>query len=126
MAARTAMNSVLTTCCFNVTAQRICLIGIEGLNYWIAFTMIDFSDFGDIAKQAAQHTTPFTIGIAKIKALKALKLWIEDKGRMNEVMRHGDFTIAVLHEYVQLYAVISDTSTDNVEFVVGPKLDPTD
>ena len=40
--------------------------------------------------------------------------------------RHGDFTAAVLHKYIQLYAVISDTLTNNVEFVVGPNLNPDD
>ena len=45
---------------------------------------------------------------------------------MDEVRRHGDFTTAVLHEHIQLYAVISDTSTNNVKFVGNPKLNPDD
>ena len=126
MAVRTAMNSVLTKCGFSVTDQRTYLIDVKGLNCWTTFATIDFSDFGDIAKQTAQHTVPFTIGVVKIIALKALKFWIEDKGRMDEVRRHGSFTTAVLNEYIQLYTVISDTSTNSVEFVVRTKLDPMD
>ena len=45
---------------------------------------------------------------------------------MDEVICHIDFTTAVLHEYVQLYAVTSTTANDNVEFVVRQKHDPTD
>ena len=41
-------------------------------------------------------------------------------------MCHGDFTTAVLHEYVQLYSITSAPASNNVEFVVGPKLNPTD
>ena len=45
---------------------------------------------------------------------------------MDKVARRGDFIPAVLQKYMQLYAVISDASSNNVEFVVRPKLNPED
>ena len=68
MAMRIAMTSVLTTCCFANNPPHDYLIDIKGLDSWTAFTSLDFSDFSDIAKQAPQHTTPFTIDVIKVKA----------------------------------------------------------
>ena len=46
------------------------LITTEGLDCWTAYNMIDFADFGGIAKPAIQYTTPFTVSVVKLKALK--------------------------------------------------------
>ena len=126
MAMPTAITSVLTVYEFTVAARQNYLMNTEGLDRWDAFTMIDLKDFGYVAKAATCHTQPFTVGVVKIKALKTLKLWIEDTGRMDEVTRQGSFIRAVLNEYPHLYAVISAAEKDYVEFVVGLKLDPDD
>ena len=74
-----AIRNVLTTCGFTVPHERDYLTTNEGLDSWDALILIDFDDFGDTAKAALQCLVDlFTIGAVKIKALKALKFWIED------------------------------------------------
>ena len=122
---QTAMIDVLTKCGFSTVAHRNYMLNIQGLDSWDAYTMIDFADIVEISKQASRHNPRIPIGIIKLKNLKALKFWIEDKNRMAEIPVHTDFTPAVLLEYIQLYAVTSG-ATDHTEFSIGPKLDPTD
>lgn len=69
-----------------------------------------------ISKQASRNNPRITIGIIKLKNLKALKFWIEDKNQMGEVPTHTDFTSNVLLEYIQLYAVTSG-ATEHTEFI---------
>ena len=121
MAQRTAITPVLTTCGF--TAQRTYIMTNEGLDRWTNFTMVDFDNLTNIAKQASCYTAPFTVGILKLKCLKALKFWIEDKIRMNERPVANHFTQDVLTNYIRLYAAFVAAIGDNVEFVVGLQLD---
>ena len=114
-----AICNVLTTCGFTVPHNWDYITTNEGLDSWDAFTMIDFDDFGDIAKLVLRRPIDqFTISAVKIKALKALKFWIEDKARMNEPMNAVLFTCPILSEYVRLHAITSVAQKDNVEFVV--------
>ena len=84
MARLIAIRLVLDACGFTEEPQKDYLIKDEGLDCWDAFTMVDFEDFSTIANETAkQYPDPFTIGAVKVKALKALKFWIEDKQRMN-------------------------------------------
>ena len=119
------MTAAVTKCGFTFTAHCTYIINTHGLNSWNTYTMIEFEDFAEISKQASRNTPRFTIGVIKIKNLKALKFWIEDKHRMDELPSHADFTPDVLQEYIQLYAVTS-RATENTEFSVGPNLDPAD
>ena len=121
----TAMVDVLTTCGFVTASHRNYLLNAQGLDSWNAYTMIQCEDFVKISKQASRNNPRITIGIIKLKNLKALKFWIEDKNRMAEIPVHTDFTPAVLLEYIQLYAVTSG-ATEHTEFSVGPNLNPTD
>ena len=98
----------------------------EGLDCWINFTLIDFVDLANIAKSASRHTTPFTIGVLKLKCLNALKFWIEDKIRMNEPYVAAAFTFNVLTTYIWLYTAFAAAKCDNVEFVNGPQLNVDD
>ena len=43
---------------------------------------------------------------------------------MNEPLASAGFTPAGLTKYIQLYASAVAANNDNVEFVVGPQLDP--
>ena len=91
-----AMTAVLTTCGFTTAAHCTYIITTHGLNSWNAYTMIEFEDFAEISKQASRNTPRITIGVIKIKSLKAVKFWIEDKHRMDELPSHTDFTTNVL------------------------------
>ena len=104
---QTAMVDVLTKCGFATVVHRNYILNAQGLDSWNAYTMIDFADIVEISKQASRNNPRITIGIIKLKNLKALKFWIEDKNRMAEIPVHTDFTPAVLLEYIQLYAVTS-------------------
>mmetsp|Transcript_9004 Transcript_9004/g.10534 ORF Transcript_9004/g.10534 Transcript_9004/m.10534 type:complete len:89 (-) Transcript_9004:1524-1790(-) len=88
--------------------------------------MIEFIDFVDIAKSASRHTAPFTISVLKLKCLKTLKFWIEDKLRMNKPLAVTVFTLDTLNDCIQLYASAVATKNNNVKFVVGPQFDPND
>ena len=79
MAQQTAIVVVLTTCSFTAAAQRAYIMGSEGLDRWLNFTLLDFDDLNNIAKSASRHTTSFTIGVLKLKCLHDLKFWIEDR-----------------------------------------------
>ena len=94
-----------------------------GLDYCDSFTMIEFTDFTDTAKSASRHTTPFTISVLKIRSLKALKFWIEDKLIMREPLLSAAFAHDVLNDYIQLYIAAVAANNDNVELVVGIQLD---
>ena len=82
-------------------------MGNEGLDCWTSFTLIDFDDLASISKSASRHTTPFTIGVLKLKCLTAVKFWIEDKIRMNETPVVAAFTQDVLTTYIWLYATFT-------------------
>ena len=73
MTQQTVIGSILQTCGFTVKAHWTYLMTNIGLKYWSVFTMIEFSDFVDIAKSASRHTAPFIVGVLKLKCLKALK-----------------------------------------------------
>ena len=94
----------------------------EGLDHWISFTLIDFEDLANIDKLASRHTSPFMIGVLKLKCLNTLKFWIEDKIRMNEPHAAWDFTWDVLMVYIRLYSAFVAAKDDIVEFVDGPQL----
>ena len=111
---------------FHCYVQQTYMMTNEGLNCWINFTLIDFKDLANIAKLASCHTTPFTIGVLKLKCLNALKFWIEDKIRINEPHVAGDFTWDVTTVYIQLYAAYVAAKDDNVELVNGHQLNSND
>ena len=69
----TAMVNVLTTCGFFTASCRSYLLNAQGLDSWNAYTMIEFEDFVEISKQASRNNPRITIGVIKIKNLKALK-----------------------------------------------------
>ena len=50
----------------------------KGLDSWLAFKLIEYSDFTSISKNASCHTPSFSLGVLKQKRLPALKFWIED------------------------------------------------
>ena len=125
-AQQTAIGHVVNTCGFTGFAQKDYIRDNEGLDRWINFTLIDCDYITIIAKSASRHTVPFTIGVLKLKCLKALKFWVDDKFRMNKTPTHGHFTRAVLQTYICLYASSILKTGDNVEFVVGPQLDVND
>ena len=82
---RAEINTTLQVCGFTVAAQRTFILTTEGLDSWVAFTSIDYDDFASISKNASRHTAPFSLGVLKQKRLSALKFWIEDAIRMNEL-----------------------------------------
>ena len=97
----------------------------EGLNSWTAFTSIDYDDFAQVSKNASRHTTPFSIGVLKQKRLTALKFWIEDVIRMNELPHTAaGFTPQVMAEYIELYDAFVRAKDASVEFVNGPQFNP--
>ena len=126
MAQRTAMINVLTTCGFGIAGERNFIIGNEGLDRFLSFTMITYDDLANITKNASRHTPPFSIGVLKMKMLTALKFWIEDKIRMNEPHVAGHFTRQVMTDYIKLYAAFVVAQNENAEFVNGPQLDKDD
>ena len=80
----------------------------EGLDSWVAFTLIDYADFAGTSKNASCHTPSFSLGVLKQKRLSALKFWIEDAARMNEIPTAAAFTPLVLAEYIELYDAFVD------------------
>ena len=83
-AMQAAMTYVLITFGFTVASHCMYIITTHELNSWNAYKMIKFEDFAEISKQQASRNTPrITIGVIKIKSLKAVKFWIEDKHRMD-------------------------------------------
>ena len=79
------INIALTVCGFSTGPQQNIIMTTEGLDSWIAFTLIDYTDFASISKNTSHHTAPFSLGVLKQKRLAALKFWIEDVIRMNEI-----------------------------------------
>ena len=67
MAQQTAIKAVLIMCGFTVAAQRTYIMGSEGFDRWINFTLINFVDLSNVAKSTSRHTTPFSIGVLKLK-----------------------------------------------------------
>ena len=126
MIQQTAITAILTTCSFIVPTQRNFIMGNEGLDLWTCFTLISFYYLASITKSASRHTTPFTIGVLKLKCLTVLKFWIEDKIRMNEAHVAAHFTQNTLTTYIRLYAAFTAAKGDNVEFVNGPQLNKND
>ena len=124
-ALRQQINLTLQTCGFTVVNQRNFLLVDEGLNSWTAFTSIDYDDFAQISKNASRHTAPFSIGVLKQKRLTALKFWIEDVIRMNELPHTAaGFTPQVMAEYIELYDAFVRAKDASVEFVNGPQFNP--
>ena len=127
IALRQQINLILQTCGFTVVNQKNFLSNDEGLNSWVAFTSIDYDDFAQISKNASRHTAPFSIGVLKQKRLTALKFWIEDLIRMDELPHTAArFTPLVMAEYIKLYDAFVRAKDASVEFVNGPQFDPND
>ena len=120
---RAQINTCLTVCGFSVVGQRNFLTQTEALDSWAAFMAIDYTDFSGISKNAFRHATPFSLGVLKQKRLSALKFWIEDAARMNEIPTAAAFTPLVLAEYIELYDAFVKAKVASVEFVVGPQFD---
>ena len=120
---RAQINTCLTVCGFSVVGQRNFLTQTEALDSWAAFMAIDYTDFSGISKNAFRHATPFSLGVLKQKRLSALKFWIEDAARMNEIPTAAAFTPLVLEEYIELYDAFVKAKVASVEFVVGPQFD---
>ena len=99
----------------------------EGLDSWIGFTSIDYEDFAGILKNASRHTPSFSLGVLKQKRLSALKFWIEDAIRMNELSHTAvAFTQQVMGDYIELYDAFVKEKVASVEFVNGPQFDSSD
>ena len=60
----------------------------------------------------------------KQKRLLALKFWIKDKARMNELPTAAGFTPRILAEYIKLYDAFVKAKVSSVEFFNGPYFDP--
>ena len=117
-------NIALTVCGFSTGPQRNFIMATEGLDSWIAFTSIDYTDFTSILKNASRHTPPFSLGVFKQKRLAALKFWIKDVIRMNEIPHTAvAFTPQIMLEYIELYAAYVKAKVEYVEFVNGPQFD---
>ena len=124
---RTEINATLQVCGFTVAAQRNFLMTTEGLDSWVAFTSIDYADFAGISKNASRHTPSFSLGVLKQKRLSALKFWIEDAIRMNELPHTAvAFTPQVMGDYIELYDAFVKAKVSSIEFVNGPQFDPND
>ena len=101
--------------------QRNFLLTFEGLNSWVAFTSIDYDDFTQISKNVSHNTPSFSIGVLKQKRLSALKFWIEDMIRMNELPHAAArFTPQVMAVYIELYDAFVRAKDSSVKFVNGP------
>ena len=121
------INTTPQVCGFTIAAQRDFILTTEGLDSWVAFTSIDYDDFASISKNVSRHTAPFSLGVLKQKRLSALKFWIEDAIRMNELPHTAaGFTPEILVEYIELYAAYVKEKVASVEFVNGPQFDPND
>ena len=70
---QTEINTTLQVCGFTVAAQRTFILITEGLDSWVAFTLIDYDDFASILKNASCHTAPFLLGALRQKRLSVLK-----------------------------------------------------
>ena len=122
---RAEVNTALTVCGFSTVPQRNFITQAEGLNSWLAFTLIQYTDSASILKNASCHTPPFSLSVLKQKRLAALKFWIEDVIRMNEIPHTAAaFTPQILLEYIELYAAYVKAKVESVEFVNGPQFDP--
>ena len=120
MANRGEIITILIVCGFSTGPQRNFILNTEGLNSWIAFTLIDYDDFSSTAKHASRHIAPFSLGVLKQKRLAALKFWIEDMIRMNEPHTATAFTPQVMMDYIELYIAYVKAKVEPVEFVNGP------
>ena len=120
---RAEINTTLQVCGFTVAAQQTFLLNTESLDSWAAFEAIDYDDFASISKNASRHIPPFSLGVLKQKRLLALKFWIKDKARMNELPTTAGFTAQILAEYIELYDAFVKAKVASVEFVNGPQFD---
>ena len=120
---RNQINTTLQVCGFTVQAHQNFLLTLESLDSWASFEVIDYDDFASISENASRHTPPFSLGVLKQKPLSALKFWIKDKARMNEVPVADNFTARVLAEYIELYDAYVKAKVASVEFVNGPQFD---
>ena len=115
------INIALTVCGISTGPQWNFILPTEGFDSWIAFTLIDYTDFASISKNAFCYTAPFSLGVFKQKRLTALKFWIEDLIQMNETPHTAAaFTPQVMSEYIALYAAYVKAKVKSVEFVNGP------
>ena len=115
------IKACLSVCGITVAAQQTYLIDQEGLSSFDSFCIIQAKDFDMVASRAAKQTPPFTLGVVKIRSLRALKFWIEDQIRFDATatIRHLQFTTARLREYV----LIGDNEEqDETEIAIGPIL----
>ena len=126
MPQRTAIGSILSIYGFTTAAQCNFVTDNEGFDRWTAFSLINYDDVLSIAKNATRHTAPFSIGVLKLKCLTALKFWIENKTKMNELHVTAQFIRATMTVCINLYLAYVTVKDDNIKFVDGPQLDKED
>ena len=117
------IKACLSVCGITVVAQQNYLIDQEGLSAFDSFCIIQAKDFNMMASRAAKHTPPFTLGVVKIWSLWALKFWIKDQIRFDAIIRHLQFTLPTLKEYVLMG---DNEEQDEKEIAIGPILDRLD
>ena len=113
------IKACLSLCGITVAAQQNNLIDQEGLSSFDSFCIIQAKNFDMVASRATKHTPPFTLGVVKIRSLRALRFWIEDQIRFDATatIRHLQFTTARLREYI----LIGDNEEqDETEIPIGP------
>ena len=91
---RLVIEYVLVTCGLTSVAERAFITINEGLDCWVAFTLITFEDLTNIRDNA-----PFTINAVKLRCFAILKFWIEDKIRMYEPHVASQFTQNTITTY---------------------------
>ena len=97
------INTTLQVCGFTVDVQKTFILTTEGLDSWVAFTSIEYDDFASFLNNASPHTS-FSLGVLKQKRLSALKFWIGDAIRINELPHTAVvFTQQILVVYIELY-----------------------
>ena len=111
---------VLYKCDFTSAAERAFITTNEGLDFWVAFTLIAFEDLMTIRDNA-----PFTINAVKLRRLTILKFWIEDKIRMYEPPVATHFTQGTIITYNRLYETFI-ASRDRGAPILGPIFDEDD
>ena len=120
MAQRIAIRNVLTTCGFTVATERNFTMGNEGLDCWIAFTLIIFDDLATI-----RNFAQFTISALKLRCLIVLKFWIDDKIRMNEPHVASQFTQDTITTYNRLCEAFV-AARDHGARIHGPQFNTND
>ena len=117
---RREIKDSLKTCCFTDVTHCNFVVHTENFDHWRSFTLVDFDALATISVAA-----PFNISATKLFRFAVLKLWIEDKIRMNEPHLARQFKQNITC-YFQFYQTFMTARINNDHVAHGPQFSSDD